>query len=111
MAHNIYLDGYGAEQARKYALNQLAAAQQNTGMMNQAGLGLAYGYGDYTTGTSTNISPAGTAMSYDQYVRLMNLGSQQAAPEPKRKYKKSGNLLNDLRHEIDTWHGDVLRAA
>lgn len=61
---------------------------------------------DYaTTGTTTSVGN----ISYDQYLRLTNQ-PQQEKQKPK-KCSKAGNILHDLRQEIDDWHGDILRAA
>lgn len=89
-------------------LQQLAAMQN----ARNYGYGGLFGGTAQTTGTAVTMTQIyDPAMNqYQSYIGQAYATMPQPEPTPK-KYKNSGVLLKDLRNEIDTWHGDILRAA
>ena len=103
-----------------YNQNQSALAQQqmNAVVYGSGVIGGAIGnqyaiqnqqfYNPYQN-TSTAASASG--FSFGAYDAAMKMLEEKAVVPVKKAWKKTNNFLVDLRHEIDTWHGDVLMRA
>lgn len=70
------------------------------------------GYLDQGMATATSTAYTSTSSaSYDpRYMAFVTREAIEDAPKNK-KCAKHGQILHDLRKEIDDWHGDILRAA
>lgn len=107
-----------------YNQNQRAMAQQNAYGQLGGALGSIQGlanhqvcYPDYAnySGNNFGTATAGTTA----IVRFDNdRGRSYVIPDvpvfikqAKKAWKKTNNILVDLRHEIDEWHGDILMRA
>lgn len=69
---------------------------------------------DYWTTTTATTDTAASSfnLTYLNYLRYAKIPWENEKAKPvEKKCSKHGELLHDLRREIDDWHGDILRAA